>query len=270
MGSFSWEREAYLLSFTSLKRTMLLLLLSIFTYVSADADAQVPISVPGVQYYRYPTPASGPPVDTPIVTPALRSPIVTPALNNPIVTPALGPKLGVSLVQPASSGETGLSLTPALRSPIVTQALNTPIITPALGAPPIVLPAGTEGLALRSQFLQPASLGGRVYYTHSPYTPNTVYYTPNTTFKKTPEDLTKLIKAYTDLSPDTKKFISERSQCQDWQKQAIVEFFENNLSIGCVKAFMQEILYENGCDQDYGYNTNTKSAETDQVQTKRG
>jgi len=236
---------------------MLLLLLSIFTYVSADADAQVPISVPGVQYYRYPTPA----LDTPIVTPALRSPIVTPALNNPIVTPALGPKLGVSLVQPASSGETGLSLTPALRSPIVTQALNTPIITPALGAPPIVLPAGQDGVALRSQFLQPASLGGGLYYT-----PNTVYYTPNTNFKKTPEDLTKLIKAYSDLSPDTKKFISERSQCQDWQKQAIVEFFENNLSIGCVKAFMQEILYENGCDQDYDY---TKSAETDQVKTKR-
>merc|ERR1712099_85925 len=81
-------------------------------------------------------------------------------------------------------------------------------------------------------------------------TPNTVYYTPNTTFKKTPEDLTKLIKAYTDLSPETKKFISERSQCQDWQKQAIVEFFENNLSIGCVKAFMQEILLENGCTED--------------------
>merc|ERR1712014_410095 len=185
--------------------------------LNADADAQVPISVPGVQYYRYPTPS----LDTPIVT-------------------------------------------PALRSPIVTQALNTPIITPALGAPPIVLPAGQDGVALRSQFLQPASLGGGVYYT-----PNTIYYTPNTTFKKTPEDLTKLIKAYTDLSPETKKFISERSQCQDWQKQAIVEFFENNLSIGCVKAFMQEILYENGCDQDYDYNINTKSAETDQVQTKR-
>ena len=27
-------------------------------------------------------------------------------------------------------------------------------------------------------------------------------------------------------------------QCQDWQKQAIVEFFENNLSIGCVKAII--------------------------------
>merc|ERR1712038_952067 len=233
----------------------LLLLLSIFTYVSADADAQVPISVPGVQYYRFPTPAS----DTPIVTPALRSPIVTPALNTPIVTPALGPR-------PAGSDETGVSLIPALRSPIVTQALNTPIITPALGAPPIVLPAGQDGVAFRSQFLQPASLGGGVYYTSSPYAPNTVYYTPNTTFKKTPEDLTKLIKAYTDLSPDTKKFISERSQCQDWQKQAIVEFFENNLSIGCVKAFMQEILYENGCDD---YSINTKSTETDQVQTKR-
>merc|ERR1712014_154838 len=249
MGSFSWEREAYLLSFTSLKRTMLLLLLSIFTYVSADADAQVPISVPGVQYYRYPTTAS----DTPIVTPALRSPIVTPALNTPIVTPA---------------DETGLSLTPALRSPIVTQALNTPIITPALGAPPIVLPAGQDGVALRSQLLQTA-LGGGVYYTHSPYTPNTVYYTPNTTFKKTPEDLTKLIKAYSDLSPDTQKFISERSQCQDWQKQAIVEFFENNLSIGCVKAFMQEILYENGCDQEYG-KSNTKSTETDQEKARSG
>jgi len=244
MGSFSWEREAYLLSFTSLKRTMLLLLLSIFTYVSADADAQVPISVPGVQYYRYPTPA----LDTPIVTPALRSPIVTPALNTPIVAPA---------------DETGLSLTPALRSPIVTQALNTPIITPALGAPPIVLPAGQDGVALRSQLLQPA-LGGGVYYT-----PNTIYYTPNTTFKKTPEDLTKLIKAYTDLSPETKKFISERSQCQDWQKQAIVEFFENNLSIGCVKAFMQEILYENGCDQDYDH-INTKSTETDQEKARSG
>merc|ERR1712038_1953339 len=219
-----------LLSFTSLKRTMVLLLLSIFTYVSADADAQVPISVPGVQYYRFSTPAS----DAPIVTPALRSPIVTPALNTPIVTPA---------------DETGLSLTPALRSPIVTQALNTPIITPALGAPPIVLPAGQDGVALRSQ---PASLGGRVYYTSNLYTPNTVYYTPNTTFKKSPEDLTRLIKAYTDLSPETKKFISERSQCQDWQKQAIVEFFENNLSIGCVKAFMQEILLENGCTEDYG------------------
>jgi len=216
---------------------MLLLLLSVFTYVSADADAQVPISVPG-----FPTPA----VDTPIVTPALRSPIVTPALNTPIVTPALGPRLGVSIVQPASADETGVSLTPALRS------LNTPIITPALGAPPIVLPAGQDEVALRSQFLQPASLGGRVYYTHNPYTPNTIYYTPNTTFKKTPEDLTKLIKAYTDLSPETQKFISERSQCQDWQKQAIVEFFENNLSIGCVKAFMQEILLENGCTQDYG------------------
>merc|ERR1712038_865713 len=226
-----------LLSFTSLKRTMLLLLLSIFTYVSADADAQVPISVPG-----YPTPAvhrsTGPPVDTPIVSPALRLPIVTPALNTPIVTPALGPRLGVPIVQPASADETGRSLTPALRSPIVTQALNTPIITPALRPPPIVLPAGQDGVALRSHFLQPASLGGGVYYTHNSYTPNTVYYTPNTTFKKTPEDLTKLIKAYTDLSPDTKKFISERSQCQDWQKQAIVEFFENNLSIGCVKAFM--------------------------------
>merc|ERR1712018_528194 len=210
MGSLSWEREAYLLSFTSLKRTMLLLLLCIFTYVSADADAQVPISVPG-----YPTPA----LDTPIVT-------------------------------------------PALRSPIVTQALNTPIITPALGAPPIVLPAGQEGVALSSKFLQPASLGGGVYYTTNPYTPNTVYYTPNTTFKKTPEELTKLIKSYTDLSPETKKFISERSQCKDWQKQAIVEFFENNLSIGCVKAFMQEILYENGCDD---YSINTKSTETNQA-----
>merc|ERR1712117_184281 len=231
-----------LLSLTPLKRTMLLLLLSVFTYVSADADAQVPLSVPGVQYYRFQTPA----LDTPIVAPALRSPIVTPALNTPIVTPA---------------DETGLSLTPALRSPIVTQALNTPIITPALGAPPIVLPAGQDGVALRSQLLQPA-LGGGVYYTHSPYTPNTIYYTPNTTFKKTPEDLTKLIKAYTDLSPETKKFISERSQCQDWQKQAIVEFFENNLSIGCVKAFMQEILYENGCDD---YNINTKSTETNQA-----
>merc|ERR1712165_458478 len=240
----------YLLSFTSLKRTMLLLLLSIFTYVSADADAQIPISVPGVQYYRYPTPAvhrsTGPPVDTPIVSPALRLPIVTPALNTPIVTPALGPRLGVSIVQPASADETGVSL------------------TPALGAPPIVLPAGQDEVALRSQFLQPASLGGRVYYT-----PNTVYYTPNTTFKKTPEDLTKLIKAYTDLSPDTKKFISERSQCQDWQKQAIVEFFENNLSIGCVKAFMQEILYENGCDQDYDH-INTKSTETDQEKARSG
>merc|ERR1712165_268929 len=59
---------------------------------------------------------------------------------------------------------------------------------------------------IKSQFLQPAALGGGVYYTSNPYTPNTVYYTPNTTFKKTPEDLTKLIKAYTDLSPDTKKF----------------------------------------------------------------
>merc|ERR1711953_572163 len=189
MGSFLLGEGSLLLLFTSLKRTMLLLLLSIFTYVSADADAQIPISVPGL-----PTPA----VDTPIVTPALRS---------PIVTPALGPTLGVSIVQPASADETGVSLTPALRSPIVTQALNTPIITPALGAPPIVLPAGQDGVALRSQFLQPASLGGRVYYT-----PNTVYYTPNTNIKKTPEDLTKLIKAYSDLSPDTKKFISKRSQ----------------------------------------------------------
>merc|ERR1712113_1212609 len=93
---------------------------------------------------------------------------------------------------------------------------------------------------------------------------NTVYYTPNTNFKKTPEDLTKLIKAYTDLSPDTK---GPRSQCQDWQKQAIVEFFENNLSIGCVKAFMQEILYENGCDQDYDH-INTKSTETDQIKAR--
>merc|ERR1712038_660040 len=200
-----------LLSFTSLKRTMVLLLLSIFTFTYVSADAQVPISVPGVQYYSYPTPA----LDSPIVTPALRSPIVTPALNTPIVTPA---------------DETGLSLTPALRSPIV-------------------LPAGQDGVALRSQLLQPV-LGGGVYHTHSPYTPNTIYYTPNTTFKKTPEDLTKLIKAYTDLSPDTKKFISERSQCQDWQKQAIVGFFENNLSIGCVKAFMQEILLENECTQE--------------------
>merc|ERR1712029_667384 len=108
MGSLSWEREAYLLSFTSLKRTMLLLLLSIFTYVSADADAQVPISVPGVQYYRFPTPA-------------LDTPIVTPALNTPIVTPALGPRLGVPIVQPTSADETGVSLIPALRSPIVTQ-----------------------------------------------------------------------------------------------------------------------------------------------------
>merc|ERR1712173_74979 len=114
-----------LLSFTSIKRTMLLLLSSIFTYVSADAHAQVPISVPG-----YPTPA----LDTPIVTPALRS----------------------------------------------------PIITPALGAPPIVLPAGQDGVALRSQFLQPASLGGGLYYTPNPYTPSTIYYTPNTNFKKTP------------------------------------------------------------------------------------
>merc|ERR1712165_470516 len=216
---------------------MLQLFLSIFAYVSADADAQIPISVPG-----FPTP----PLDNPIVTPALSPPMVSPNDDAPIVTPVL-------------------------RSPIVTQALNTPIITPALGAPPIVLPAGQDGVALRSQFLKP-SLGGAggVYYTHNPYLPNTIYYTPNTTFKKTPEDLTKLIKAYSDLSPETKKFISERSQCQDWQKQAIVEFFENNLSIGCVKAFMQEILYENGCDQDYDYNTNTKSAETDQVKTKRG
>merc|ERR1712018_526725 len=164
MGSFSWERESLLLSLTSLKRTMLLLLLSIFTYVSADADAQIPISVPGVQYYRFPTP----PLDNPIVTPALRPPTVSPNDDAPIVTPAL-------------------------RSPIVTQALNTPIITPALGAPPIVLPAGQDGVTLRSQLLQPA-LGGGVYYT-----PNTIYYTPNTTFKKTPEDLTKLIKAYADL-----------------------------------------------------------------------
>merc|ERR1711953_1494306 len=102
MGSFLLGEGSLLLLFTSLKRTMLLLLLSIFTYVSADADAQIPISVPGVQYYRLPTPA----VDTPIVTPALRS---------PIVTPALGPPLGVSIVQPASADETGVSLTPALR-----------------------------------------------------------------------------------------------------------------------------------------------------------
>merc|ERR1712038_2020803 len=135
----------------------LLLFLSVFTYVGADADAQIPISVPG-----FPTSA----LDTPIVTPALRSPIVSPSDNTPIVTPVL-------------------------RSPIVTQALNTPIITPALGAPPIVRPAGQDEVALRSQFLQPASLGGGVYYTHSPYTPNTIYYTPNTNFKKTPEDLTK-------------------------------------------------------------------------------
>merc|ERR1712038_1298591 len=211
MGKSLLGDGSLLLSFTSLKRTMLLLLLSIFTYVSADADAQVPISVPGVQYYRYPTPA----VDTPIVTPALRSPIVTPALNTPIVTPA---------------DETGLSLTPALRSPIVTQALNTPIITPALGAPPIVLPAGQDGVALRSQFLQPAALGGRVYYTSNSYTPNTVYYTPNTTFKKTPEDLTKLIKAYSDLSPDTKKVhlrtkpvpgLAEAGDCGVLRKQLI-------------------------------------------------
>merc|ERR1712038_323425 len=222
MGSLSWEREA-LCSRSHLSSALC--------------------------YYCFPTPAS----DTPIVTPALRSPIVTPALNTPIVTPALGPR-------PAGSDETGVSLIPALRSPIVTQALNTPIITPALGAPPIVLPAGQDGVAFRSQFLQPSSLGGRVYYTSNLYTPNTVYYTPNTSFKKTPEDLTKLIKAYTDLSPETKKFISERSQCQDWQKQAIVEFFENNLSIGCVKAFMQEILLENGCTEDYDYSTNTKSA----------
>merc|ERR1712113_371191 len=217
MGSFLLGEGSLLLLFTSLKRTMGLLLLSIFTYVSADADAQIPISVPGLP---------------------------TPALDTPIVTPAL-------------------------RSPIVTQALNTPIITSALRPPPVVQPAGQDGVALRSQLFHPASLGGGVYYTSNPYTPNTVYYTPNTAFKKTPEDLTKLIKAYSDLSPDTKKIISERSQCQDWQKQAIVEFFENNLSVGCVKAFMQEILYENGCDQDYDYNTNTKSAETDQVQTKR-
>merc|ERR1712113_490177 len=237
MGSFLLGEGSLLLLFTSLKRTMLLLLLSIFTYVSADADAQIPISVPG-----YPTPA----------------------LNTPFVTPALGPKLGVSIVQPASADETGRSLTPALRSPIVTQALNTPIITPALGAPPIVLPAGQDGVALRSQFLQPA-LGGGLYYTPGRYTPNTVYYTPNTNFKKTPEDLTKLIKAYTDLSPETQKFISERSQCQDWQKQAIVEFFENNLSIGCVKAFMQEILLENGCTEDYG-----KSAASNKAKVRLG
>merc|ERR1712038_2082518 len=217
MGSFLLGEGSLLLLFTSLKRTMLLLLLSIFTYVSADADAQIPISVPGVQYYRLPTPA----VD---------SPIVTPALNNPIVTPALGPTLGVSIVQPASADETGVSLTPALRSPIVTQALNTPIITPALGAPPIVLPAGQDGVALRSQFLQPAALGGRVYYTSNSYTPNTVYYTPNTTFKKTPEDLTKLIKAYSDLSPDTKKIhlrtkpvpgLAEAGDCGVLRKQLI-------------------------------------------------
>merc|ERR1712099_191610 len=72
-------------------------------------------------------------------------------------------------------------------APIVTQALNPPIITPALGAPPIVLPAGQDGVAVRSQFFQPASLGGGLYYTPNPYTPNTVYYTPNTNFKKTPE-----------------------------------------------------------------------------------
>merc|ERR1712038_1557004 len=131
---------------------MLLLLLSVFTYVSADADAQIPISVPG-----YPRPA----LDTPIVTPALKSP------ND-----------------------------------------HTPIVTPALGAPPNVQPGRYE-VALTSQFLQPA-FGGGVYYTPNPYAPNTVYYTPNTTFKKTPEDLTKLIKAYTDLSPETQKFISER------------------------------------------------------------
>merc|ERR1712165_497568 len=215
---------------------MLQLFLSIFAYVSADADAQIPISVPG-----FPTP----PLDNPIVTPALSPPMVSPNDDAPIVTPVL-------------------------RSPIVTQALNTPIITPALGAPPIVLPAGQDGAALRSQFLKP-SLGGAGggYYTHNPYLPNTIYYTPNTTFKKTPEDLTKLIKAYSDLSPETKKFISERSQCQDWQKQAIVEFFENNLSIGCVKAFMQEILYENGCDQDYDH-INTKSTETDQEKARSG
>jgi len=194
---------------------MLLLLLSVFTYLSADADAQIPISVPG-----YPRPA----LDTPIVTPALKSPVVTPNDHTPIVTPALG-------------------------APFVTPALGSPIITPALRVPPNVQPGRYE-VALTSQFLQPA-LGGGVYYTPGRYTPNTIYYTPNTTFKKTPEDLTKLIKAYTDLSPETKKFISERSQCQDWQKQAIVEFFENNLSIGCVKAFMQEILLENGCTEDY-------------------
>ena len=84
-------------------------------------------------------------------------------------------------------------------------------------------------MALRSQFLQP-SLGGAggVYYTHSPYTPNTIYYTPNTTFKKTPEDLTKLIKAYTDLSPDTKKFISERSEY--FQQK---NFLETTFNVQC-------------------------------------
>merc|ERR1712165_330131 len=168
---------------------MLQLFLSIFAYVSADADAQIPISVPG-----FPTP----PLDNPIVTPALSPPMVSPNDAAPIVTPVL-------------------------RSPIVTQALNSPIITPALGAPPIVLPAGQDGVALRSQFLKPSlGVAGGVYYTHNPYLPNTIYYTPSTTFKKTPEDLTKLIKAYSALSPETKKFISERSQCQDWQKQAIV------------------------------------------------
>ena len=33
-------------------------------------------------------------------------------------------------------------------------------------------------------------------------------------------------------------------QCQDWQKQAIVEFFENNLSIGCVKAKLFLLFYD--------------------------
>ena len=38
------------------------------------------------------------------------------------------------------------------------------------------------------------------------------------------------------INPDNNFF--HTGQCQDWQKQAIVEFFENNLSIGCVKAII--------------------------------
>merc|ERR1712107_617623 len=59
-------------------------------------------------------------------------------------------------------------------------------------------------------------------------------YSPNPTYKKTPKDFKKLIQTYSGLK-------DARGGCQPWQEQAIIDFFENNISIGCVNAFIDSV-----------------------------
>merc|ERR1712029_1262682 len=71
-------------------------------------------------------------------------------------------------------------------------------------------------------------------------------YSPNPTYKKTPKDFKKLIQTYSGLK-------DARGGCQPWQEQAIIDFFENNISIGCVNAFIDSVLEDNNCLSDYEY-----------------